>query len=225
MSPRAIAFVPCAPLLVPAVAGGSAEADAELRAEAIAAVRGLAAASPDEIVVVAPTSHVGAWPAAATWDFSGFGVRREPADPVAAPALPWPLGIGAWLLAEAGWDGDRRYVGIPPDGEAATSRLAAAAAVLVLGDGSACRTEKAPGHLDPRAEAFDTAIAAGLAAGDVRAVTETDATLAAELMCAGLPVWRWLATQLAGRPVTDATLVSHRAPYGVGYFVASWLLA
>ena len=35
-------------------------------------------------------------------------------------------------------------------------------ALLVMGDGTACRTEKAPGYLDPRAEAYDTGAALAL---------------------------------------------------------------
>jgi hypothetical protein len=97
--------------------------------------------------------------------------------------------------------------------------------VLAVGDGSACRTEKAPGHLDVRAEAFDAAIAACLAAGDVEGLARIDPTLAAELMCAGLPVWRWLRAAMSGQAVVAADLTIDVAPYGVAYFVASWTLA
>ncbi len=36
----------------------------------------------------------------------------------------------------------------------------------MVGNGSACRSEKAPGHLDERAAAFDAALGAALASSD-----------------------------------------------------------
>ncbi|UMG91169.1 hypothetical protein [Nocardioides sp. TF02-7] len=53
--------------------------------------------------------------------------------------------------------------------------------VLVVGNGSAKRTEKAPGHLDERAEAFDAAVGAALLAPDPAALAALDERLAAEL--------------------------------------------
>jgi hypothetical protein len=41
-----------------------------------------------------------------------------------------------------------------------------AAAYLVVGNGSACRSEKAPGHLDERAHAFDAELGAALSSSD-----------------------------------------------------------
>jgi hypothetical protein len=38
--------------------------------------------------------------------------------------------------------------------------------VVALGDGSARRSEKAPGYVDPRAAAHDADVAAALAGGD-----------------------------------------------------------
>lgn len=50
--------------------------------------------------------------------------------------------------------------------------------VLVVANGSAKRSEKAPGHLDDRAVAFDNALRAALLAGDLRGL---DQALAQEL--------------------------------------------
>lgn len=222
MTLLAVGFVPAAPLLVPALAGAAASLDADLRDASLAAVKRLMDVAPSEIVVAAPVPSAGEWPSDTTWDFAGFGVRR-PAEPRAA-RLPWPLGIGAWLLDEAGSQAPRRYLGIAADADPGDVQLPEGAAVLAIGDGSACRTEKAPGHLDPRAEAFDAGIADCLGAGDVARLAATDAELAAELMCAGLPVWRWLAVALAGQSVSASELTADVAPYGVGYFVASWTL-
>jgi hypothetical protein len=225
VSITAVAFVPAAPLLVPQVAGGSAALDEPMRAASLDAVARALDPRPAEVVVVAPTTATGEWAADATWDFAGFGVAR--ADP--RPVLPWSLGIGAWLLDEVGWDGRRRYVGVSAAGDgtagAPVSAEEAATVVIAVADGSACRTERAPGYLDDRAESFDEAIATLLARGDAAGLGSLEDTLAGELLCTGLPVWRWVSAAVAGVEVTTADLSMHVAPYGVGYFVARWSLA
>lgn len=219
MTVRAVSFVPCAPLLIPSVAGDAAQLDEALRLQVIEAVRRLVEADVNEIVVVAPVA-AGNWPSDATWDFAGFGVTRRGAH--SSSRLPWPLGIGAWLLDEAGWSGPRRFVGaLHSTGDGGGDSIG----VLAVGDGSACRAEKAPGHLDPRAEAFDAVIAESLAAGDSERLAGVDDGLADELLCAGLPVWRWVTSAIKGRSIESAELTTNVAPYGVAYFVASWTLA
>jgi hypothetical protein len=214
----AVGFVPAAPLLVPAVAGGSAHLDAEMRSAALDVARTLCGAAAGEVVVVAPWSMPGEWHDGYTWDFAGFGVARSPVDD--RPRLPWPLGIGAWLLDEVGWAGGRRYVGV--DRATTADEVAGSVAVLAVGDGSARRSEKAPGHLDVRAEPFDAETARLIATGDVVGLATLDAELADELMCSGAPVWRWLGGLLGSRPVAHAALAMQTAPYGVGYFVGTW---
>lgn len=213
-----IGFVPCAPLLVPQVAGGSAAVDDPLREACREVVRRLLGAG-DAITVVAPVGLGATWSEDATWGFEGFGVDRVPADP--RRRLPWQLGIGDWLLDDAGWSGVRRYIGVTPGGSAPVPE----GALLVIGDGSARRTEKAPGHLDERAEPFDAVIAAALRDGDLLGLGGLDPELAADLMCAGAPVWRAVATARSGQRVAEADLLAEVAPYGVGYFAAWWRLA
>jgi len=224
VSCRSIAFVPAAPLLIPSVAGGSADRDAELRAAAVAAVRTALAAAPDRVLVVAPTPVAYAADGDLTWDFGGFGVDRRVVD--RRPRLPWQLGVGAWLLDECGWSGPRSWLGAVQGAEPPAEFPPGVFAVVAVGDGSARRSEKAPGHLDPRAEAFDLRIAAALRDGDVAALATVDAGLATEVMCHGLPVWQWVSrlvdSQAAATTAGGPTL--HVAPYGVGYFVESWLL-
>jgi hypothetical protein len=230
----AVGFVPAAPLLIPAVAGGSAHLDAELREACRAIVRSVCETGPEVVTVVAAWHQPGGWSAERTWGFEGFGVARQPADD--RQRLPWPLGIGAWLLDDAGWDGARRFLAVSPEPDPAAAEDSTRGAptdpaiepgrvaLLVVGDGSARRSEKAPGHLDERAEGFDAAVAAAIRAGDVRALGGLDRRLAAELMCAGAPAWRWLSDAIGDRDVADAELLADTAPYGVAYFAGIWRL-
>lgn len=82
-----------------------------------------------------------------------------------------------------------------------------ATGLLVVGNGSATRTEKAPGHLDPRAESFDAGLRATFAG--------IDPALAAEL---------WADTAALGGlpPLSEAEVLYDDAPYGVQYWVAVW---
>jgi aromatic ring-opening dioxygenase LigB subunit len=94
-------------------------------------------------------------------------------------------------------------------------------AMLVMGDGSARRSTKAPGYLDSRAQRYDADVAAALASADPGQLARLDPALAADLLVAGRAAWQVLAGAAAGSQFRGQL---HRvaAPYGVGYFVASW---
>ena len=126
---------------------------------------------------------------------------RRPAD--SRPRLPWPLGIGGWLLDQIGWTGGRRYVAV--DRATTAAGIEPAPGVRVVGDGTARRTEKAPGHLDVRAEPFDVEIARLIAAGDVVGLATLDAELADDLMCSGAAVWRWLGGLIGSAAISRAS--------------------
>lgn len=97
------------------------------------------------------------------------------------------------------------------------------ASYLVVANGSARRGEKAPGHLDERAFAFDEAIEKALRTPDPVALGETDADLGEEL----------LAGHLAGLQALGELLTpQHRVvvdyaddPFGVRYWVMRWSCA
>jgi hypothetical protein len=149
--------------------------------------------------------------------------------PFAGPAGPGgqrvPLAhtLGAWLLDEAGSTGPRIGVG-PDDLGPLVSSLAGSVAVLAMGDGSARRTVKAPGYLDPAAEPFDAAVATALAAGNPAALAALDPAEGDRLLAAGTPTWRAVGAALSGRAFT-ARLHLADAPFGVGYLVADWTAA
>ncbi|WP_207568276.1 hypothetical protein [Nocardioides sp. PD653-B2] len=101
-------------------------------------------------------------------------------------------------------------------GAPATSLETTTASYLVVGNGSACRTEKAPGFLDDRAAAFDDALRSALVAGDVSGV---DLALGRELL-ASLDGISRLGEILA--PGAEVTIDYDDAPLGVQYWVMRW---
>lgn len=235
----AAAVCPCPPLLVPEVAAGAAPELDAARAACADAVGVLAAARPDLLIVTGPAGpeDEGAFPAGSSGSFAGFGVEltvrlgEAPALSGAAPrTLPASLAVGAWLLERAQWAG-APVEGLGIDERAAVGRCAetgreAAAradrvAMLVMGDGSACRTVKAPGYLDDRAVGFDAEAARALGTADVAALGALDASLAHELAVAGRAPWQVLAGAAEGAGL-GGQLLYEDAPYGVGYVVASW---
>jgi hypothetical protein len=94
-------------------------------------------------------------------------------------------------------------------------------ALVVMGDGTARRSRAAPGYWDERAEGFDTAVLAALAAGDSAALAALDLELAAELLCAGAPAWVAAGGLLSGARM-NAEVRYEEVPFGVQYLVASW---
>ena len=90
--------------------------------------------------------------------------------------------------------------------------------VLVVGNGSAKRSEKAPGHLDQRARLFDDVLGAALRGGDL---ADLDLSLAGDLWAAvdGMEHLRKL---LHGEA---ATVDYDDDPFGVQYWVMRWELA
>lgn len=226
--PLAVAFCPSAPLLLPAVEGRSAPETRALRRACADAVAAMLEIRPDVVVVVGDGAGPGErFGAGDGGDLRGFGV--DLAVPFSGPVRPGarrvPLAhtIGAWLLDEAGATGTR--VGVGPDGLAdLLAALPGPVGVLAVGDGSARRTVKAPGYLDPAAEPFDAAVARALAEGDAAALAALDAGEGARLLAAGVPTWRAVGSVLRGRRV-QARLHHDAAPFGVGYPVAHWTLA
>lgn len=234
----AAAVCPCPPLLVPEVAAGAAPELEEARAACTDALGVLAASRPDLLVAVGAGERSGrvAYPEGSRGSFRGFGVPLDVrlgggADaPGPEGGLPAPLAVGAWLLGRTGWS-DAPVEGLAvgaataPEECAATGRDLAArsgrVALLVMGDGSACRSLKAPGYLDERAEPFDAEAARALGAADLTGLAALDARLAGELKASGRAPWQVLAGAAEGAGLSGALLYDD-APYGVGYLVATW---
>ena len=88
--------------------------------------------------------------------------------------------------------------------------------LLVVANGTATRTEKAPGHFDERAEGFDTSIGTALRAGDLSTLAGLDLDLAAELWAPDAAAF----AALASFRITSTQVDYDDAPYGVQYWVA-----
>ncbi|WP_199546424.1 class III extradiol dioxygenase subunit B-like domain-containing protein [Streptomyces sp. N35] len=230
----AAAVCPCPPLLVPAVAAGAAAELDAARAACADAIGVLAAARPHRLIVGGPAQERarGPPPPGATGSFQGFGVDvavQLGSGEAREGDLPVSLAVAAWLLERGQWAGPVEGLGVgeplaPERCFEVGSELAVQAervALLVMGDASACRTLKAPGYLDERAEPFDAEVARALGAADLPALKALDAELAYELKAAGRAPWQVLAGAAEGADLSG-TLLYDEAPYGVGYLVAAW---
>ncbi|MFJ4671823.1 class III extradiol dioxygenase subunit B-like domain-containing protein [Kitasatospora purpeofusca] len=228
----AAAVCPCPPLLVPEVAVGASSELEPLRAACDEALGAVLAAGPDLLVVVGTGPEAEVWTEGGAGSFHRYGVPVVAALPggrAEGPELSPALTVGAWLLGRAGATLPTHACAVPADAPAdrmlglgqGLAGLADRVGLLVMGDGSACRSLKAPGYLDERAEGYDAELARALGTADTAALAALDPDLAAELKAEGRAPWQVLAGAAEGAGLT-ARLGYQDAPYGVGYLVASW---
>ncbi|MBW0112834.1 hypothetical protein I4I84_29465 [Pseudonocardia sp. KRD-182] len=225
-----IVVLPQPPLLVPELAGAAAAETADLRDACRRAAARLGAAASTWVAVGADAAGRRTVDPDTRGSFVGFGadvvVALDPSSTAPVdPHLPLPLLIAGWAAAGAG----ARVRGelVAPDAsprecaELGASLADEPVGLLVVGDGSAKHTLKAPGHLDERSGPFDDAVAAALHDADPAALAALDPELGRELWAIGRAPWQVLAGAAAGRAWTGELLYSG-APYGVGYHVAVW---
>ncbi|MPZ64939.1 MAG: hypothetical protein GEU83_05310 [Pseudonocardiaceae bacterium] len=231
-----VAVVPHPPILVPEVAAGAAGEIAVLREACLVAARALASDCRHWVAV-------GAGDPAATGTagtMRGYGADVVVAlTPDSAPPrddLPLSMLVASWLRAQV--DDPGLVVSpapVPPGttpadcariGRELAAGLAGTAepvGLLVLGDGAATHTVRAPGYFDPRAGGFDARIAAALASPDLGALLAVDAGLSDELGVAGREAWQvGAAVAQASASRWRGKLLHSAAPYGVAYHVALW---
>ena len=219
------AVCPHPPHLIPEVATGAAPDLDTLRAACQTATDRLSDA--DELLVVGSASTTGVYDGSAGGGFGAYGAPsvRFGEGPV---VLPLSLAVGGWLLERSKAAGlPRSYRAIdpatPPAACLELGREIAGAnrrvGLLVMGDGAPRRSEHSPVHLHPRAEIFDQTVADALRHADIDVLAALDPDLAAELQAAGRAPWQVLAGALGG---LRSELLYDAAPYGVGYFVASF---
>lgn len=217
----AAAFCPNPPVLIPELAQGAAPELDDLRRACRAAITHLAS-SGAPIVVIGSGPSTRWHEATAHGTFAGYGVPGDiglGSDEPGPLELPLSLTVGAWLLRDV-LGANCGATGLSVRDLPRQSLLTDDVALLVMGDGSARRSTSAPGYLDERAEPFDAAVEAALRSGDPSALTALDSALGAELLAAGVPAWRAAGSLAEGRYAAELRYAA--APYGVGYFVASW---
>ena len=223
-------------MIVPEVAGAAARELADLRAACASAVTTLGQAGARQIVVFGADSAMTSYDPPQRGSLRPWGVDLDvslgPHDPLESHELPLSLVIGAWLLRQhpPGQPVMVNMQGIAADASPADCRDFGECCapdgpwgLLVMGDGSASRGVKSPGYDDRRAEPYDDALAAALAGVDLDVLHGLDPVVSTELGVAGRPAFQALAGAVgAAGGAWRGDLSYYAAPYGVGYFVASW---
>jgi len=221
------------PLLHPALTGRAVVLP-ELRAACAEAVARLLRFGPELVVVVGPAPATGEWSPDERLDLAPFApgvVSGYSGAGGGAPdgagrgfGLPLSLGLGVMLLDQGGYRGPRRLIAVGQDEPTGTcaalgAELASGAArtgLLVMGDGSARRSLKAPGHLDPRAEPFDAQVERAVRTGRPGALLGLDETLARDLMVTGRSAWQVLAGAMPGGTGADGAGADGAGADGAG---------
>ncbi|MBF6174008.1 hypothetical protein [Nocardia blacklockiae] len=244
---RVAVLIPSPPVLVPELCGGRpvvdpghpAAAVPELRDAVLRAGRTLAGLA-SRWTVVGTGAADAIVEADAIGTFRGFGVDVRVALSVDSgvgvdPSMPLAALLGGWLRGQVAPDAvaEARIVDAAAGGQYcgevgaklrreldASSRECG---VLVVADGAATLSTRAPGYLDARAEGVQAELDRALAAGDLDALSALDERLCAELDVSGRAAFQVLAGLFDADDAAPAveTLYS-AAPFGVGYQVSVW---
>lgn len=226
----AIALTPSAPVLIPALSGAAAAEVAHLTA----AARAAAATLPDRWIAIGAGSEVGPHgqviESETRGTFAGYGADLPVALGDQAPdqvtGLPLCALIAGWLRAQANPRARVQVRLYPADLDAQTAlargrELRALldadpepVGVLVVADGANTLTASAPGGYNPQSEAVQAALESALAAADTAALIRLPDTIVGRV---AYQVLAGLAPQ-----ATAVTQMARAAPYGVGYFIATW---
>jgi hypothetical protein len=229
----AIAIVPCAPVLVPELAGAAAAEVADLAAAAMAA----AALLPTRWIVVGtgPADDVlGPNGPSSLGTFAGFGadvrVRLSPPGDERS-GLPVDLPVCAllagWVRGQARPEASAQVRLYASDHRAETAlargrqlraeidRAPDPIGVLVVADGANTLTPSAPGGYEPGNADAQQALDDALANGDIAAL----ARLPRQIL--GRVAFQVLAGLTEPGP-RSAKELYRGAPFGVGYFAGAW---
>ena len=189
MSIVSAALVPAAPVIVPGLSGHTMPAP-EVRSAALDAIQRMIDAGVDEVIVLAEADRDGLFDSTAPWGLHRIG-GMHPASEAGAvfdQLLTMPLAIGASMLRDAGWTGTTYFHAlertISADAAAEVGRglgtTKRSVGLLLLGNGSACCTEKAPGSFHPQANEFNTSLVAMIRQGNRAAMMALPTQGAAE---------------------------------------------
>lgn len=244
----AVAVVPGPPAFVAELMGSAAHELDDLRQAADSvvsrAVSDLVATSADspssppasaQLVVVGP-GEPGEFNAVGSVAFGSFGrdvaipalVEGEPTE----PELPTPLMVARYLASRDVathpehadlWASARWITTGGADATALGDQLredGTRVALILVADGAACHGPKAPRAEDSRAQAFDDAVCAALASGELGRLARIDVDLGHELGASGPQVWPVVSASAGSDGIGE--VLWRGAPYGVGWIVAAW---
>ncbi len=139
-------------------------------------------------------------------------------DPVAELRLACLEAVG-WLGVDVTVFADAQGSRVAAHLLTSTRRTGDEPSYLAVGNGSACRSEKAPGFLDEGSFGFDARLASALATPDPAALAGIDPMKSADLLAATDGI-RALAEVLTSAHV--AAVDYDDDPYGVQYWVVRW---
>ena len=213
-----VVLVPGAPALVPELSGTAAADSTREVAEVVRVLRRAVGDATAVRVVGADSGGRSLGDVRSTLDRWGADVPvgRPCAPPAPHEAVPDPALIAWWLLDRADIDLPRAFTGVtgpsltpPPVG--------ADDLVVVVADGPASLTPRAPVPEDPRGIDLDSRLARWIR--DHGELPDPGEGVAAEIGWWSRPAWRVLADLVGGR-VPRGSL--SWAPFGVGYHVGWW---
>ncbi|MEV4564132.1 hypothetical protein AB0K12_10215 [Nonomuraea sp. NPDC049419] len=198
----------------------------DLRSACHAAIAGLAEARPDTLIVVGGAEITASYDGAAAGTLRPWGVDLVTPGG-GEPVLPLSLTVARLLLGDRTPDALRSvaFDAGPAECLALGEKLAGGGdrvALLVMADGSACLSPRAPGRYDEAAGPLNDRIAGAIATGDPAPLAALDPALADRLWVSGRAALQVLAGA-AGALAYGGRLLMATAPYGVGYFAGSWL--
>jgi hypothetical protein len=222
--------------LLPSVAAGAAVELDDLRTACGVALDRVFAADPDQLMIIGGGMETARYGPDDFGSFDGFGVRATyPLGGIDALAvgtrMPLSLAVAAWLLHDRPTTPPRHGLAVAASAGPDVCRSLGMASgrrpdrlgLIVMGDGSAYRNITSE-YADPRAEAFDLAVASALDAADPEALLAIDVGVATQLLVAGRAPWQVLAAAvLATNAKWRGEVLYTAAPYGINYLVASWV--
>ncbi|MGW0806825.1 hypothetical protein [Nonomuraea sp. NPDC002799] len=196
----------------------------DLRSACHAAIEGLREAGPEALIVVGGAAGTTGYGGQAAGTLRPWGLDVTAGE--GAPVLPLSLTVGRALLGGRAPDGFQSVAFDATSEECRAlgekiGKVARKVALLVMADGSACLTPKAPGRYDDAAAPYDDLIAHALAQADPTTLATLDPEAADRLWAGGRAALQVLAGA-AGTTTFGGRLLMRSAPYGVGYFAALW---
>lgn len=213
-----VVLIPGAPVLVPELSGTAATESARQVEKLCVMVRD--ASRECSRVVVVGTDPLRRRVGGVRSSLVRWGVDvcvGRPGDPPAEPdAMPDPALIAWWVLDRIGSALPRTFVGVSEE-SAAPPAAEEGDLVVVVADGPASLTPRAPVPEDPRGLALDVGLSTWLRTGGE--LPDPGVPVAADVGWWSRPAWLALAGLVGGRATVDTV---SWAPFGVGYHAGRW---